>query len=62
MQDIVKASKFQYCIVITAAHPSVFAYARHPGREVDPALVVSQLEQDVLTWMGNMVIDYSQGT
>nr|XP_053636407.1 sec1 family domain-containing protein 2-like [Cherax quadricarinatus] len=54
LQDIIKASRFQYCIIITCAHPSVHAYARYGGREVDESLLMSELEQDILSWMGNM--------
>ncbi|XP_042217160.1 sec1 family domain-containing protein 2-like isoform X1 [Homarus americanus] len=54
LQDIIKASSFQYCIVITCAHPNVHAYARYGGREVDEAVLMNELEQDVLAWMGNM--------
>lgn len=54
LQDVIKASKFQYCIVITSAHPSVHTYARYGGRDVDDAALTTELEQNVLTWMGNM--------
>ncbi|XP_045623964.2 sec1 family domain-containing protein 2 isoform X2 [Procambarus clarkii] len=54
LQDIIKASSFQYSIITTSAHPNVHAYARYGGREVDENLLMSNLEQDVLAWMGNM--------
>ncbi|KAG0727468.1 Sec1 family domain-containing protein 2 [Chionoecetes opilio] len=54
LQHIIQASRFQYCVVITAAHPSVHSYARYGGREVDDAALIAELEQSVLTWMGNM--------
>ncbi|KAK7072848.1 Sec1 domain-containing protein 2 [Halocaridina rubra] len=54
MKDIIQASKFQYCIVITSANPSVHSYARFGGRETDENMLMTQLEQDILTWMGNM--------
>ncbi|XP_068243178.1 sec1 family domain-containing protein 2-like isoform X2 [Palaemon carinicauda] len=54
LKDIIEASKFQYCVVITSANPSVHAYARYGGRETDENMLMSQLEQDVLRWMGNM--------
>lgn len=55
LQDVIQASSFQYCVVVTSAHTSVHTYARYGGREVDDAQLTSELEQNVLTWMGNMV-------
>lgn len=55
LKDIVTASRFQYCVVISCAHPSVLSYARYGGREADEGTLMAELERDVLTWMGNMV-------
>lgn len=54
LKDVIQASSFQYCIIITSAHPSVHTYARYGGRDVDDAVLTTELEQSVLTWMGNM--------
>lgn len=53
LQDIIQASSFQYCIIITSAHPNVHTYASYGGREADESVFMSDLEEDVLTWMGN---------
>ncbi|KAK4307709.1 hypothetical protein Pmani_020555 [Petrolisthes manimaculis] len=54
LHDIVQASRFQYCVVISCAHPSVLSYARYGGRDADENTLLAELERDVLTWMGNM--------
>ncbi|KAK3869204.1 hypothetical protein Pcinc_025488 [Petrolisthes cinctipes] len=54
LRDIVQASRFQYCVVISCAHPCVLSYARYGGREADENTLLAELERDVLTWMGNM--------
>lgn len=54
LKDVIQASRFQYCVVVTSAHPSVHTYARYGGRDVDDAVLTTELEQNVLTWMGNM--------
>lgn len=55
LQDIIHSSNFEYCVVITAGHPNVHAYARYGGRETDEGVLMNQLEQTILGWMGNMV-------
>ncbi|CAL4128006.1 unnamed protein product, partial [Meganyctiphanes norvegica] len=54
LQLIIQASSFQYVSVITSAHTHVHGYARFGGREVDEPQMMQALEQDILTWMGNM--------
>lgn len=54
LQDVIQASCFQYCVVVTSAHPSVHTYARYGGREVEDSALTSELEHNILTWMGNM--------
>ncbi|XP_076043929.1 sec1 family domain-containing protein 2-like isoform X2 [Oratosquilla oratoria] len=54
LRDIIQSSCFQYCVVISAAHPNVHSYARFGGRETDETMIMNQLEQDILTWMGNL--------
>ncbi|XP_037803217.1 sec1 family domain-containing protein 2-like [Penaeus monodon] len=54
LEDIIHSSNFEYCVVITAGHPNVHAYARYGGRETDEGVLMNQLEQTILGWMGNM--------
>lgn len=54
LQHIIQGSSFQYVSVITSAHTHVHAYARFGKREVDDPQMMQSMEQDILTWMGNM--------
>ncbi|MPC26511.1 Sec1 family domain-containing protein 2 [Portunus trituberculatus] len=54
LKDVIQASSFHYCVVVSSAHPSVHTYARYGGRDVDDGVLTTELEQNVLTWMGNM--------
>lgn len=51
LRDIITGSKFEYCILIVAAGPTVqmFAERRDTGHDM---AAFQQLEQDMLTWMG----------
>lgn len=57
LEGLIKKSKLEYCVIITAAHISVhhlltWGGGRRDGQELE---AFNKLEQDVLAWMGNMV-------
>ena len=52
MQDIVKASSFQYIIVITTLCPAMHNIIQGFNDELS---VLDHLEESILGWMGNMV-------
>ncbi|XP_063241487.1 sec1 family domain-containing protein 2-like isoform X2 [Bacillus rossius redtenbacheri] len=56
LRDVIQASSFEYCVLITAAHPSVHHFLRHGGpREgVGEMAAFHDLEEEMLQWMGNM--------
>lgn len=56
LEGLIKKSKLEYCVIITAAHISVHhLLAWGGGREGHELEAFNKLEQNVLNWMGNMV-------
>nr|CAD7428759.1 unnamed protein product [Timema monikensis] len=56
LRDIIQASSFEYCVLITAAHPSVHQLAKYGARREtsNDMAAFHSLEEDMLQWMGNM--------
>nr|CAD7445037.1 unnamed protein product [Timema bartmani] len=56
LRDIIQASSFEYCVLITAAHPSVHQLAKYGTRREtsNDMAAFHGLEEDMLQWMGNM--------
>ncbi|XP_066993469.2 sec1 family domain-containing protein 2 isoform X2 [Anabrus simplex] len=56
LRDLIKSSYFEYCVLMTAVHPSVHhlaKYGTYREGETDMS-VFHSLETDMLQWMGNM--------
>lgn len=55
LAEIVKNSHFEYCVIISSASNSVHKFAKYPGKpDLDDQFVFNELEEQVLTWMGNL--------
>ncbi|KAK3101790.1 hypothetical protein FSP39_006372 [Pinctada imbricata] len=52
--DIVRASSFQYVIVITTGSPQLHSFTRSGHWEGEGTGYFENLEEDILQWMGNM--------
>lgn len=57
VRDIITGSKFEHCVLITAASPTVQMFTeRRDGHDM---AAFQQLENDILLWMGgNKVLYY----
>lgn len=53
IRDVVTQSHFQYVIVMTTVSPQLYTSAQSNSDKV-----LEELEEQVLEWMGNMVINY----
>ena len=57
LQDIIENSEFEYCVVITSASAYTHTHAQYGGpREGGDVTAFHHLEDQILEWMGNMVI------
>ncbi|PSN46371.1 Sec1 family domain-containing protein 2 [Blattella germanica] len=56
LQDLIRNSSFEYCVLITSAHARVHLLAKYGGyREgIEDMSLFHALEEEMLEWMGNM--------
>ena len=55
LRDILRASSFQYVIVICSLSPAMHTIVNH-GLGEDPMKTFIEAEEQLLEWMGNMVL------
>lgn len=56
LQDLIRNSSFEYCILITSAHARVHMFAKYGGHRegIEEMSLFHSLEEEMLEWMGNM--------
>ncbi|KAJ9582040.1 hypothetical protein L9F63_003623 [Diploptera punctata] len=56
LQDLIHNSSFEYCVLITSAHPRVHMFAKFGGHRegIEDMSLFHSLEEEMLEWMGNM--------
>ncbi|XP_021922683.1 sec1 family domain-containing protein 2-like isoform X3 [Zootermopsis nevadensis] len=56
MEDIIRNSNFEYCVLITSAHARVHQFAKYGGHRegIDDMHYFHKLEEEMLEWMGNL--------
>ena len=56
LETLIRGTSLEYCVLITSAHVSVHHFLQWGGgKEGQDMEAFDKLEEDVLTWMGNMV-------
>lgn len=57
LEDIIRNSNFEYCVLITSAHARVHQFAKYGGHRegIDDMHYFHKLEEEMLEWMGNLV-------
>jgi hypothetical protein len=57
LQDIIRNSNFEYCVLITSAHARVHQFSMYGGHRegIDDMYLFHKLEEEILEWMGNTV-------
>ncbi|XP_069689457.1 sec1 family domain-containing protein 2-like isoform X1 [Periplaneta americana] len=56
LKDLIQNSSFEYCVLITSAHPRVHHFAKYGGHRegIEDMSIFHHLEEEMLEWMGNM--------